>query len=43
MTKKNLDLESGIKKIMKWVIYKTHMRNYEGILRTRNLKRGMVS
>ena len=32
-----------MKKMMKWTIYKTHMRNYEGILGTKNLKRRMVS
>ena len=31
-----------MKKTMKWAIYKTHIRNYEEILGTRNLKRGMV-
>jgi len=31
-----------MKKTIKWAIYKTHIRNYEEILGTRNLKRGMV-
>jgi len=43
LAKKNLGLESRMKKMMEWAIYETHMRNYEEILRTRNLKREMVS
>jgi len=42
LAKKNLSLENRIKKMIKWTIFETNIRNYEKILRTRNLKKEMV-